>query len=377
MKNISVIGLGKLGICFALTLEKQGYSVVGVDVSEDYIKKINDKILVSPEPNVEYSLEQSKNLTATTEIKMAMDHSDVLFIFVATPSLPNGRYDHEQIESVVKQLVQYTYPSNSKHIIIGCTTMPGYCDSVHKRLQSHGYTVSYNPEFIAQGSVMSDLVSPDILLIGEGSVSAGDAIVEVYSSILENKPTIHRMSRKEAEITKIALNCFLTTKIAFANMVGDIAKAAGCDSDIILSAIGSDDRIGNKYLKYGYGFGGPCFPRDNRAFDLFANDVSIDAVISKASDNANKLHLDFQVNELKKKYKKTEPIVFSDVAYKLGTNIIEESQKLALAVELAELGYQIVIKDTEEIISQIEDLYGNKFNYQKKYLDNNTVRRHH
>ena len=165
--------------------------------------------------------------------------------------------------------------------------------------------------------------------------------------------------------------------ICFANMVGDIAKAAGCDSDIILSAIGSDDRIGNKYLKYGYGFGGPCFPRDNRAFDLFANDVSIDAVISKASDNANKLHLDFQVNELKKKYKKTEQIVFSDVAYKLGTNIIEESQKLALAVELAELGYQIVIKDTDEIISQVEDLYGNKFNYQKKHLDNNTVRRHH
>ena len=255
--------------------------------------------------------------------------------------------------------------------------MPGYCEEIQNILKPYGFSVSYNPEFIAQGSVMSDLVSPDILLIGEGSVSAGDAIVELYSSILENKPTIHRMSPKEAEITKIALNCFLTTKIAFANMVGDIAKAAGCDSDIILSAIGSDDRIGNKYLKYGYGFGGPCFPRDNRAFDLFANDVSIDAVISKASDNANKLHLDFQVTELKKKYKKTEPIIFSDVAYKLGTNIIEESQKLALAVELAELGYQIVIRDTEEIISQIEELYGNKFNYQKNYLENNTVRRRH
>ncbi|MBC8256521.1 MAG: UDP-glucose/GDP-mannose dehydrogenase family protein [Candidatus Marinimicrobia bacterium] len=377
MKNITVIGVGKLGLCFALTLEKQGYNVMGVDVIEEYIKKINNKTLSSPEPQVQKHLINSKNFVATTEIETGLEHSDILFLFVATPSLDNGRYDHSQIDKVVNQLTNYNSNKKEKHLIIGCTTMPGYCEGIQNILQPYRFSVSYNPEFIAQGSIMSDLESPDILLIGEGSVSAGDAIVEVYSSIIENKPTIHRMSTKEAEITKIALNCFLTTKIAYANMVGDIAKSAGCNPEIILNAVGSDSRVGNKNLKYGYGFGGPCFPRDNRAFDLFSNDVGIDAVISKASDNANKLHLDFQVNELKKKYKKTEQIVFSDVAYKLGTNIIEESQKLALAVELAELGYQIVIKDTEEIISQIEDLYGNKFNYQKKYLDDKTVRRRH
>ena len=109
-----------------------------------------------------------------------MDHSDVLFLFVATPSLPNGRYDHTQIDELVKHLTLYGSPSQTKHIIIGCTTMPGYCDTVQDRLQPYGYTVSYNPEFIAQGSVMRDLVNPDILLIGEESQSAGSDIENIY-----------------------------------------------------------------------------------------------------------------------------------------------------------------------------------------------------
>ena len=119
VKNISVIGIGKLGLCFALTLEKQGYKVVGVDVSEEYIRMVNDKTLVSPEMDVVNDLTQSKNLTATTDIKKGLDHSDVLFLFVTTPSLPNGRYDHTQIDGVVKHLIQYGSPLQTKHIIIG------------------------------------------------------------------------------------------------------------------------------------------------------------------------------------------------------------------------------------------------------------------
>ena len=364
-RNISVIGIGKLGLCFALTLEKQGYIVVGVDVSEEYIRMVNDKTLVSPEMDVVNDLTQSKNFTATTYIKKGLGHSDILFLFVATPSLPNGRYDHTQIDGVVKHLTQYGSPSQTKHIIIGCTTMPGYCDTVQDRLQPYGYIVSYNPEFIAQGSVMRDLANPDIVLIGEESQSAGSEIENIYLSIVQNQPSIHRMNRKEAEITKIALNCFLTTKIAYANMVGDIAKSAGCRPDLILNAVGSDLRIGNKNLKYGYGYGGPCFPRDNRAFALYAGDVNINAVISKASDEANQLHLQYQVEEFMKNNDQSKQIVFSGLSYKTGTTIIEESQKLALAVELAGTGYRILIQDDQEVLKQIQSIYGDLFKYQE------------
>ena len=117
---------------------------------------------------------------------------------------------------------------------------------------------------------------------------------------------------------------------------------------------------------YGFGFGGPCFPRDNRAFALFADDINIDAIISKASDTANQMHLKYQLEELKNNNDISKQIIFSELAYKLGTTIIEESQKLAIAVELAKLGYQIVIQDNQEVINQIKSIHGDLFHYQKK-----------
>ena len=363
MKNITIIGIGKLGICFGLILEKARYNVVGVDLNDNYVQSINNKTLVSSEPDVEKYLTQSKNFTATTDIQRGLNHSDVLFLFVSTPSLPNGRYDHLRVDQVVKELVRYASRSESKHLIIGCTTMPGYCDIVQDILQPYGYNVSYNPEFIAQGSIMKDLVNPDILLIGEGTQSSGDEIENINLTIVKNQPSIHRMLCKEAEITKIALNCFLTTKIAYANMVGDIAKSAECNPDIILNAIGKDSRIGNKNLKYGYGFGGPCLPRDNRAFELFAQDMNIDAIVSKSSDIANKLHLEYQLEEFMKNAERSKQIVFSGLSYKSGTTIIEESQKLALAIKLAKKGYKILIQDDQEVVKEIKSIYGDLFEY--------------
>ena len=123
---------------------------------------------------------------------------------------------------------------------------------------------------------------------------------------------IHRISQKmnalSAEITKLSLNCFLTTKISFANMIGDISEKVGGETSKILNAIGSDSRVGNKYLGYGYGYGGPCFPRDNRALSIFANDNEIDAVISKATDKMNVKHLEYQLNMFYRKNRTEDPI---------------------------------------------------------------------
>jgi len=364
--KITVIGIGKLGLCFALVLEKQGYKVVGVDINTEYIQKLNDKSFKSEEPKLQNYLKQSTNFIATTDIVKGLDHAKLIFLFVSTPSLKNGRYDHSQIDKVINQIINNGILTEKKHLIIGCTTMPGYCETIQKKLNPFGYIVSYNPEFIAQGSIMNDLVNPDILLIGEENNLAGMQIAEFYSSILQNNPSIHRMSLKEAEITKIALNCFLTTKIAYANMVGDIAKSSDCDPDIILDAIGGDSRIGKKNLKYGYGFGGPCFPRDNRAFGLFAQDMNIDATFSRTSDIANKLHLKFQIDNFIKNNNISKPVVISELSYKPGTNIIEESQKLAFAVEIAKKGYEVTIKDKEAVIILIKKEYAELFYYEIK-----------
>ena len=296
--KISVIGIGKLGLPFALILEKNGYDVVGCDILDNYVSQLNNKQFISKELGVYDLLNSAKQFTATTNLSKTINHSDVIFIFLATPSLSNGKYDHSQIDNIVLQLKAFGKQKSEKNIIISCTVMPGYCDSIKYKLNKLEFKLSYNPEFIAQGSIVNDLQNPDMVLIGEADKYAGEIITQIYDKITLNSPKFQMMSPKESEITKIALNCFLTTKIAFANMVGDIAIKSGCDENKILSAIGSDTRIGEKFLKYGFGFGGPCLPRDNRAMAAFSSDVNIDAVISKASDKANRIHLENQVELL-------------------------------------------------------------------------------
>tara|TARA_R100001086_G_scaffold214875_1_gene130955 strand:+ start:181 stop:1281 length:1101 start_codon:yes stop_codon:yes gene_type:complete len=366
MKNISVIGIGKLGLCFSLTLEKAGYNVLGVDVDKEYVELLNNKVFTSSEPSVEKYLKDSKNFTATTSLKKAIKHSDVLFVVVATPSLENGRYDHTQVDSLINSIETIGTADTRKHFVVCCTTMPGYCDSIKDRMLSLNYEVSYNPEFIAQGTIIKNQAQPDMVLIGESSTEAGNILEEIYSNHTENNPRVCRMTPTEAEITKIALNCFLTTKIAYANMVGDIVKSAGGDPHTVLNAVGQDSRIGNKYLGYGYGYGGPCFPRDNRALAIYAKDIGTEALISIASDESNNKHLDFQIDNFVANNDKSKEVIFDYVTYKPESTLLVESQQLAFAVGIARQGFSVIIKERKEVIKELKEKYENLFIYEEK-----------
>jgi nucleotide sugar dehydrogenase len=361
MNNISIIGIGKLGLSFALNLERKGYNVIGVDVNLNYVDQINNKTLKSDEPKVEEYLSSSKNFIATTDISKALAN-DLIFIVVATPSLEGGGYDHSHIDDVIKSFRALGKQPTKKYLIISSTVMPGYCSTL-KYIKEYNYEVAYNPEFIAQGTIIKDQCNPDIILIGSTSEEAKNLIEEIYKRLCDNKPSICKMSLMEAEITKIALNCFLTTKIAYANMVGDIALRTGCNPDVILDAIGKDSRIGGKYLKYGFGFGGPCFPRDNRAFASFCHTNYINAHISKATDESNQSHLKNQILEFKHSHDFGESVVIEGVAFKKDSTIIEESQQLKFAVELANEGYGVTIKDCASVIDQVQKIYGHRFKY--------------
>jgi len=364
MNNISVIGIGKLGLCFALSLEGSGYNVVGVDISKSYVDSINNRTFFSFEEQVNERLQKANNFLATTDLDLALLHSDVVFAAVATPSLPNGRYNHTQVESLVDVLISKGVQPKTKNLVINCTTMPQYSESVYKRLKDYNWNVAYNPEFIAQGTIIRNQENPDMVLIGESNKEIGDILQVIYNRMTKNEPKIHRMSLTEAEICKISLNCFLTTKIAYTNMIGDIAISSGCDPQVILDAIGQDTRVGTKLTRYGYGFGGPCFPRDNRAISIFADDNGIDAKISKATDSMNKLHLHYQVQQYLQSGKKE--FVTNSVTYKPESTMIEESQQLAFAVELANNGIKVTIVETPVVIEQVTNVYGNLFTYLEK-----------
>ncbi|MBS0625108.1 MAG: UDP-glucose/GDP-mannose dehydrogenase family protein [Verrucomicrobia bacterium] len=369
-QKITVIGIGRLGICLALCLEKAGYDVLGVDVSPAYIAEVNSKTFSSLEPSVNDYLRSSKNFKATTSIPEGVAFSDLIFLVVPTNTAPGiESYDHTILSDVLAKIDECA-PSN-KHVVISSTVFPGYIAKTARPLLKNcpNATVSYNPEFIAQGNIIHGMRYPDMVLIGEGSKEAGQLLESIYTKLCANTPHIARMSPESAEIAKLTVNCFVTAKIAFANLIGDIAdETPNADKNAILEAVGKDQRIGSKNLMPGYGFGGPCFPRDNRALGNYATLIGIEPLLFRATDEVNAMHTAYQAKKLIEQ--NLDKYVFEDVCYKPNcpVPIIEHSQKLAIAKTLADQGKEVTILDSENVISKVRQEYKNIFNYASKYL---------
>jgi len=361
--NISVIGVGRLGLSYALCLERAGHQVLGVDVFPNYVKMLNQKTLRVGEPGINEMLLESCNFRATTSLKEGLDFADIYLIVVSTTTGTEG-YNFDALNTLLSEI--NSHKVQNKHLVIHSTLSPGYIENTARCLLSDctNITVSYNPPFIAQGEILKGLLTPDMVLIGQASEEAGNLIETLHHSILKNKPQICRMSVESAEITKLALNCFVTGKVAFANLVGDIAdKTPGANKYDILNAIGCDSRVGPKYLKPGYGFGGPCFVRDNRELADYADLIGIEPLIFRATDTANEQHASFMAKQFIEQ--NLDEYMFEDVSYKPNcpVKIIYASQKLAVAKLVAEQGKKVTICDESAVIEEVKALYGNLFNY--------------
>jgi len=345
--KIGLIGTGRLGICLALLMERAGYEVLASDSREDYIKDLRKGVLGTTEPDVHDLLWDSGNIEFTTDNRRVIRECDIIYTLVSTPSLDDGSYDTTAVWNVVRDIKDEmsTIGNNIKSFVVGCTTNPGDCDNFKKELPP-SVDVYYNPEFIAQGSIIKDLRHADMVLIG-GEGKHRDELVNIYHGIQEKRPSIHFMSTKAAEITKIAVNCFLTTKISYANMLGQVLYNSGLEDEIddVLESIGNDSRIGNKYLKFGYGFGGPCFPRDNRAFAKYAEKVGLEHNFGYTTDNFNNEHAKFIKEYFIDSNLDKLPYLFESVAYKEGTDILTESQQYRLCLDLLDEGYEVYVKD--------------------------------
>jgi len=365
VKKIGIIGIGKLGLCLALELERAGFEVTGVDLDPEYVDQLNARSLNSPEPGLSDYLKNAAHFRAATDLRSVLqDDISMLFVLVPTPDAPNGGYDHSYIDALSHELISFGRRDAEVHLVVGCTTLPGYCDQLAQRLALYHYSVSYKPEFVAQGTILQDMEQPDIVLIGESDAKSGQEIQRVFERVCKNKPAFHRMDRLSAEICKLATNCFLTTKISFANSIGDLALRSGGDPAKILAAIGGDSRIGSKYLRYGFGFGGPCFPRDNRALNHFARSRQFDLLLSQATDAVNNQHLHFQFEHWMHNHAPEDMIEFDSVAFKKGSVSIEESQQLALAIMLAKAGRRVKVRDRPEVIETLKLRFGDLFLYQ-------------
>jgi len=361
--DISVIGVGRLGLTYALCLERAGHNVLGNDVYQDYVNMLNQKILRVGEPGINEMLMQSKNFRATTSLDETLNFSDIILIVLATTRGTEG-YQFDDLTALFKEI--NTRKVSNKHLVIQSTVSPGYIRNVASPLLSDctDVTLSYNPPFIAQGEIVKGLVNPDMVLIGQATEEVGDMLESLHRSIVQNDPHIARVSIESAEITKLALNCFVTSKVAFANLVGDIAdETPGADKFEILKAVGCDSRIGSKYITPGYGFGGPCFVRDNRALADYAESIGIDPVTFRATDTANDAHAVYMAQKLLEQ--DLAEYVFTDISYKPNcpVKIIYASQKLAVARLLAEQGRAVTIVDVPSVIAEVKAIYGDLFTY--------------
>ena len=360
--KIGVIGAGRLGICFALLCEQAGYDVLVSDVREDYVKNLRNKFISTNEPEVSKLLSTSPRLSATNSNSKVIRDCDIIYTLVATPSKRDGSYDVSAVWDVVQD-IKKVKKVQGKAFVVGCTTNPGDCKEFQNELDKSGVDVFYNPEFIAQGTIINDLRTADMVLIGGKRNESYDQLCEIYNRIQETSPKISIMSTTAAELVKLAVNCFLTTKISYANMVGQVMALSGMEDEIptVLGAIGDDSRVGRKYLNFGFGFGGPCLPRDNRAFAAHAKQLGLDYDLGSTTDNFNNEHATFIKDYFVYRNPENLPFYFDYVSYKKGTDILTESQQYRLCVDLLDDGYEVYINDNDAIMDMISDDLSDKY----------------
>ena len=356
IKSVSVCGLGKLGACMAATFAARGFPVVGVDIDPQKIRNVNAGQPPVDEPLLAETMKNARERFRATDDPAEVVATDASFFIPPSPSLPDGSFSTEYLLNAMRPVAQaIRKASKTGHIFVcSSTTTPGAVDSVLIPMLEKEtgwkcgveFSVCYNPEFIALGNVINGLLEPDFVLIGESDPGAGEALEKFYRSYNRNKCRIARMSIISAELTKISVNSYITMKISFTNQLRMIAeKFPKADINTILDAIGTDTRIGKKYLRAGLSYGGPCFPRDNRLLAYTARRTGGSAPLAEASDKVNELTKSNLLEKVTNLTKSGASVLVLGMSYKPDTYITEESAGIHLAQNLKKEGRRVIVHD--------------------------------
>ncbi|HEV8353890.1 MAG TPA: nucleotide sugar dehydrogenase [bacterium] len=359
MTRLSVVGLGKLGTCTATCFAYRGFPVLGMDSDPGVVDAVNAGRAPVQEPGLDELIAGVRGrLRATTDYGTLVDESDVTFLIVPTPSEEGGRFSDRYLRLALMPLAGALREHRKPYhlFVVTSTVSPGTTDGTlipliergSGRLVGEGFGVCYGPEFIALGSVIRDFLQPDLVLIGESDERAGETLAEIYRATHENSPYVARMSIISAEITKLSLNAYVTMKISFANTLASIcASVPGADVDAITSALGADHRISPWGLKGGLPYGGPCFPRDNRAFAAFAGHHGVGADLALATDTVNRDQtrrlVDLVIDAYKTHHAARAAVL--GLAYKPNTPVTDESAAVAVVNALLDAGAAVTVYD--------------------------------
>jgi UDPglucose 6-dehydrogenase len=354
--KISIIGLGKLGSPMAAVMAHKGHDVTGVDLNPAYVAAIQQGLPPVNEPGLAQMIHANRErLSATQDCHAAVLATDVTFIMVPTPSEADGGFSMKYVLDSAEQIGGALRTKKGWHLVVlSSTVMPGSTGgTLLPALEAHSgkkcgsdFGLCYNPEFIALGSVIRDMLNPDMILIGESDARSGELLEKLYTGVCDSHPRIQRMNYVNAELTKLSVNTFVTTKISYANMLAQVCeRLPGADADVVTTAIGCDSRIGQKYLKGALGYGGPCFPRDNVAFSALARATGAPALLAEATDQLNRRQVPRLAEIILSRLPEGGTVGILGLSYKPHTEVIEESQGVDLAKHLLQAGVRVTLYD--------------------------------
>ena len=354
--KISFVGLGKLGLPLATNLAKKRFLVEGIDLNQKTIKTLQKGNSPWTETDLQSNIDLAEdNITYTTKYDN-VHKSDVSIILVNTPTnKKDGSFSNIYVEQSLISLCNNFVENGKKshHFILSSTVMPrSIKDTFIPLIESiTGWTLnkefgfSYVPDFVAIGKIIYDFENPDFLLIGSSDSHYADEAERIYLKIVKNIPQVRKLNLAEAELSKVALNAYITTKISFANYLGMLSERVDStiNVDNITDTIGLDKRIGTKYFKAGGPYGGTCFPRDTWAFEKISEKVGLSSAHMLANEQIN----DDIVTELYTDIIESSPstIGFIGLGFKPGTSVVTESMAVKLMKRLKNYSAKIFVHD--------------------------------
>ncbi len=349
--KLCMVGTGYVGLVSGTCFADIGHTVYCVDKNENIINKLNSGRLPIYEPGLRELIKEnhkSKRLFFTSNISEALKKSDIVFICVGTPSKKNSSFvDLSYVFKVVKEIKKL---SKTKKIIITKSTVPvGTGDQIEKILQNKKkFTVISNPEFLREGEAIRDFRYPDRIIVGSNTKNSFKIMKKLYLPLINKGANFFTTNRRGAELIKYASNAFLATKITFINEISNLCEKIGINIEDISLGMGSDTRIGSRFLRAGPAYGGSCFPKDTKGLISIGDQVKVDLSLVKSVIKSNEKRKKLPLTKIHKiigKNVKNKKIVFLGVTFKPNTDDMRDSSSLLMIPYLHKNGAKIIYYD--------------------------------
>jgi UDPglucose 6-dehydrogenase len=367
--RIAIIGTGYVGLVTGTCFAETGNQVTCVDIDEQKVKKLSSGEITIYEPGLEKLFERNLNdhrLTFTTDLRQGVTGADIIFLALPTPPDEDGSADLSYILGVADQIGHLI---DKYKIIVNKSTVPvGTVDKVRKAIAKHAsceFDVVSNPEFLREGVAVEDFMKPDRVVIGTCSEKARKIMGELYEPFVRQGNPVLFMDEASSELTKYAANSFLAAKISFMNEIANLCERLGADVDMVRRGMGSDGRIGKRFLFAGIGYGGSCFPKDVHALVRSSNQVQYDFKILNAVMEVNRDQKTFLVPKIKEYFGgeiSGKHFALWGLAFKPNTDDIREAPALYIIDALVEAGATITAFDPEAM-ENVKRVVGDKISY--------------